>query len=126
MPAEMAERFLELGAQGNELAILQFAADEKISEIAEEAVSHAFYWSQPRANGQFFEFVRGHDDGRMWTFALLDSLWQQYNVSTSVDRLAQEPSPTPEDFDKMSDSEIDNLLTKTQQLRLKNQIRQKV
>jgi hypothetical protein len=43
LPDDLADKFLHLGAQGNELYILQVAAQEKISEIAEEAVAHAFY-----------------------------------------------------------------------------------
>jgi hypothetical protein len=54
LPDDLADKFLQLGAQGNELYILQFAAREEISEIAEEAVAHAFYWSNPKASKTFF------------------------------------------------------------------------
>jgi hypothetical protein len=35
----------------------------------------------------------------MWTFALLDSLWQQYTVGSSINRLTQEDPPTAEELD---------------------------
>jgi hypothetical protein len=123
LPDEVAEKFLTLGAQGDELAILRLAADQQISEIAEEAVSHAFWWSTPRATEQFFNFVRENDGGRTWTFALLDSLWAQYNVSNSIKRLAEPQSPTVEDLDSMSDEEIERTLTEARRLRARNQIR---
>ena len=123
LPNDLADKFLELGAQGNELLIVQFAADEKISEIAEEAVAHAFYFSTPRASENFFDWVRANDGGRMWTFALLDSLWNQFNLNASIDRLGAEPQPTAEDLDAMSDGEIEKTLTEVRKLRAKNQIR---
>jgi hypothetical protein len=121
LPDELAERFLQIGATGDDLAILRFAADENISSIAEEAVAHCFYWSNPRATGEFFDWVRANDDGRMWTFALLDSLWQQYTVSSSINRLTQEDAPTAEELDGLSDEQVSDLLTRTR--RLKNQVR---
>jgi hypothetical protein len=123
LPDELAEKFLELGAQGNELQIIQFAADEKISELAEEAVSHAFWWSTPRATEQFFDFVRSTDDGRTWTFALLDSLWNQYNVSSAINRISAEPTPTTEDLEAMSDTEIEETLAEARRLRARNRVR---
>jgi hypothetical protein len=57
----------------------------------------------------------------MWTFALLDSLWNQFNLNASIDRLGAEPQPTAEDFDTMSDEQISDLLTRTR--RLRNQTR---
>jgi len=121
LPDELAERFLQIGATGDDLGILRFAADENISSIAEEAVAHCFYWSNPRATGEFFDWVRANDDGRMWTFALLDSLWQQYTVSSSINRLTQEDPPTAEELDGLSDEQVSDLLTRTR--RLKNQVR---
>jgi hypothetical protein len=59
----------------------------------------------------------------MWTFALLDSLWQRYIVTASIDRLGAEPQPTPEDLDAMSDQEIEETLTEARKLRARNQIR---
>jgi hypothetical protein len=123
LPDELADKFLELGARGSELMILQFAADEKISEIAEEAVAHSFYFSTPRASENFFDWVRANDGGRMWTFALLDSLWNQFNLNASIDRLGAEPPPTAEDFDAMSDEDIEKTLTEARKLRARNQIR---
>src|ERR1700688_204571 len=81
LPDELAESFLQTGATGDDLAILRFAADENISSIAEEAVAHCFYWSNPRASDKFFDWVRANDDGRMWTFALLDYLWNRYRLA---------------------------------------------
>jgi hypothetical protein len=75
----------------------------------------------PRATENFFDWVRANDDGRMWTFALLDSLWQQYTVSSSINRLTQEDSPTAEELDGLSDEQVSDLLTRTR--RLKNQAR---
>jgi hypothetical protein len=83
----MADKFLALGAVGNEFAIQQFAASEQVSSIVEEACAHAFYWNNPRATNQFFDFGRARDKNRLWTFSLLDTFWQQYNVTTSIDRL---------------------------------------
>lgn len=123
LPDELAEKFLDLGAQGDELAILRFAADEQISEIAEEAVSYSFWWSTPRATEQFFDFVRVNDDGRTWTFALLDSLWNQYNVSASINRISVEPTPTTEDLEAMSDTEIEETLAEARRLRARNRVR---
>jgi hypothetical protein len=123
LPDDLAEKFLELGAQGNELMILQFAADERVSELAEEAVAHSFYFSTPRASENFFDWVRANDGGRMWTFALLDSLWNQFNLNASIDRLRAEPQPTPEDLDALSDKEIEETLTEARKLRARNQIR---
>ena len=63
------------GAAGDEVAILNFAADEKISEIVEEAVANVYYFNNIRADEAFFDWVRLHDDGRMWTLTLLDVLF---------------------------------------------------
>src|ERR1700732_3565176 len=49
LPEDLANRFLELGAAGDELGIQKFAADEKISEIVEEAVAYTFFWTNQRA-----------------------------------------------------------------------------
>ena len=119
LPENLAARLLELGSAGDDLGIQQFAADERISEIAKEAVAFCFYWNNPRANEEFFNWARANDDGRMWTFALLDSLWNRYNVAASVDRLAQEPQPTPEELEQLSDTEIESLLAESRRLRAK-------
>ena len=73
LPDEMADKFLNLGAAGDEFAIQQFAADEKISAVIEEAISYCWYWANTKAKGDFFDYVRLHDDGRLWSFTLLDS-----------------------------------------------------
>jgi hypothetical protein len=52
---------------------------------------------------------------------LLDSLWQQYTVSSSIDRLTQEDAPTAEELDNLSDEQVSDLLTRTRHL--KNQAR---
>lgn len=90
----MADKFLSLGAAGDEFAIQQFATDEKISAVIEEAVSYCWYWANPKAKGDFFDYVRLHDDGRLWSFLLLDSLWNQYQTGSAIERLAQEDPPT--------------------------------
>jgi hypothetical protein len=71
LPEDLSDRFLQLGAAGDELAILNFAADEKISEIVEEAVANVYYFNNIRSDENFFDWVRAHDDGRMWTLTLL-------------------------------------------------------
>jgi hypothetical protein len=121
LPDEMADKFLSLGATGDEFAIQQFAADEKISSVIEEAISYCWYWANTKAKGDFFDYVRKHDDGRLWSFLLLDSLWNQYQTSSAIDRLAQEDPPTPEELDGLSDEQVSDLLTRTR--RLKNQER---
>lgn len=123
MPEDLAARFLELGAAGDELGIQQFASDEKISEIVEEAVAYAFYWNNPRATEEFFDWVRNNDGGRLWSFALLDECWNRYNVTAAVDRLKAEPQPTAEDLEPMSDEEIENTLAEARKLRARNQVR---
>jgi hypothetical protein len=121
LPDELAESFLQTGATGDDLAILRFAADETISSIAEEAVAHCFYWSNPRASEKFFDWVRANDDGRMWTFALLDYLWNRYQAGSAIERLAKEDPPTAEGLENLSDEQVSDLLTRTR--RLKNQVR---
>jgi hypothetical protein len=112
------DRFYSLGAAGDEFAIQQFAADEKISAVIEEAISYCWYWANTKAKGDFFDYVRGHDDGRLWSFLLLDSLWNQYQTGSAIERLAQENPPTAEELDNLSDEQV---LTRTR--RLKNQAR---
>ncbi len=68
-----------------------------MSGIAEEAVACTFYWNNPRATEEFFEWVRARDNGRMWTFALLDSLWSQFQTGNAIHRLGQQDEPTRED-----------------------------
>jgi hypothetical protein len=123
LPEDLANRFLELGVAGDDLGIQKFASDEKVSEIIEEGVAYTFYWNNPRATEDFFEYARSNDGGWLWTFALLDSLYQRYSVTASLDRLAQEPQATAEDLDQLPDEEIEKLLTESRRLRAKNQIR---
>jgi hypothetical protein len=123
LPENLANRFLELGAAGDDLGIQTFAAAAKVSEIIEEGVAHCFYWSCPRANESFFTFVRDNDDGRLWTFNLLDHLWTRYNLASSIDKLDSQAAPTAEDLDAMSDGEIERTLTEARKLRARNQIR---
>ena len=123
LPENLAEKFLQIGATGDDLAILRFVTDADVSAILEEASAHVFYWSNHRANEAFFDWVRANDDGRTWSLAFLEHCWNQYNLDTSIDRLGNEPPPTPEDFEPMSDSEIEKLLTDTRRLRAKNLIR---
>ena len=82
-----------------------------------------FYWSNPRATESFFDFVRANDDGRIWNFGLLENLWNRYNLASSLDKLDSQAAPTPEDFDAMSDEEIEKTLTEARKLRARNQIR---
>jgi hypothetical protein len=123
LPDDLANRFLELGEAGDELGIQKFASDEKISEIVEEGVAHCYFWSNPRANESFFSFVRESDDGRLWTFSLLDNLWARYNFASSIDKLDSQAPPTAEELDQLSDEEIERRLTEARKLRAKNQIR---
>jgi hypothetical protein len=117
LPEDLADRFLQLGAAGDEQAILNFASDEKISEIVEEAVANVYYFANPRCTEDFFDYVRGNDGGRLWTFALLDTLWQRYQLSNTLDNLAPQAAPTAEDLDQMSDAEIESTLLAARKLR---------
>jgi hypothetical protein len=74
-----------------------------------------------KAKGDFFDYVRLHDDGRLWSFLLLDSLWNQYQTGSAIERLAQEDLPTTEALDNLSDEQVSDLLSRTR--RLKNQAR---
>ncbi len=47
LPEYLANEFLELGSAGDELGIQKFGADERISEIAEEAVANCFFGASP-------------------------------------------------------------------------------
>jgi hypothetical protein len=95
----------------------------QISSLAEDGVANSYYWSNPRATVQFFDFVRANDEGRLWTFTLLDSLWLRYNRSAGIDRLGpQAPeAPTEAQLNELSDDGVADLLTRTR--RLKNQTR---
>ena len=120
LPDHLADEFLQLGAAGDDLAIQRFGADEKISEIAEEACAHVFYWNNPKASEDFFEYARAHDGGRTWVFPLLDSLWTQYQTRSAIDRL--DPNePTAEeivaDAENMTDEELAAMLTEARRLR---------
>jgi hypothetical protein len=48
---------------------------------------HAFHFSNPRCTEEFFDYVRAHDGNRTWTFALMDALWTQYQVTSAVNKL---------------------------------------
>ena len=117
LPEDLADRFVQLGAAGDELAIQNFAADEKISEIVEEAVANVYYFNNIRADGNFFDWVRQHDDGRMWTLTLLDTLFAKYSVATALDKLDAQDAPTLEDLDAMSDEEVERTLLESRKLR---------
>ena len=123
LPEDLANRFLELGAAGDDLGIQTLASHEKISEIVEEGVAYAFYWNNTRATEEFFDWVRSNDGGRLWSFNLLDSLWNQYNVSASINRLGAEQRPTAEELDAMSDEEIEKTLNEARKIRAKSQVR---
>jgi hypothetical protein len=64
LPEDLSDRFLELGAAGDELAIQSLAANEKISEIAEEAVVETFRWNNIRVGDDFFDFVQANHGER--------------------------------------------------------------
>src|SRR4029077_3270239 len=117
LPEDLAERFCQLGAAGDELAIQRFAADEKISEIVEEAVANVYYFNNIRADGNFFDWVRQHDSGRTWTLPLLDALFARYSVATALDKLDAQPAPTTEELDQLSDAEIETTLLAARKLR---------
>ena len=121
---DLATEFLRLGEAGDR-GIQRFASNERISEIVEEGVAYTFYWNNPRANESFFSFVRETDDGRLWTFSLLDNLWKQFCVSSSLEKIteAQNLVATPGELDQLSDEEIERTLTEAKKLRAKNQIR---
>jgi hypothetical protein len=117
LPEDLSDRFLQLGAAGDELAILNFAADEKISEIVEEAVANVYYFNNVRADENFFDWVRAHDDGRTWTLTLLDVLFAKYSVETTLDKLDTQAAPTAEELDQLSDAEIESTLLAARKLR---------
>jgi len=116
LPDALADRFLQLGNKGDELSIVHFAADEKISEIAEEAVAYCFYWNNTRANDAFFTWVKANDDGRMWTFALLDTLWEQYQQGA----IGVQNQPSQKDVEReaesMSDAELASVIAEARKL----------
>jgi hypothetical protein len=56
----------------------------------------------------------------LWSFSLLDSLWNEYRTSSAINRLAQEDPPTAEELDNLSDEQVSDLLRTR---RLKNQVR---
>ena len=120
LPEYLADEFLQLGAAGNDLAIQRFGADEKISEIAEEACAHIFYWHNPRADESFFDYSRANDGGRTWTFPLLDSLWNQYQTRSAIDHLNPSEPTADEilaDAENMTDEELTATLTEARRLR---------
>lgn len=121
LPDNLAEKFLEIGATGSEFAVLQFVGNQDISEILEEGIAHCYFWSNPRADEAFFDFVRANDDGRIWNFGLLENLWTRFNTASAVDKLDPHDTPTPEEMDNLSDEQVSDLLTRTR--RLKNQAR---
>jgi hypothetical protein len=124
LPDDLAEKFLNLSASGDELMIHRLAADEKISAIIEDGVAHTFYWNNPRATEEFFDWVRVNDGGRIWTFSLLDSLWNQYQTSSAIDRLNPN-EPSAEEVvaaaESMSDEELEATLVAARQLRSRRQ-----
>jgi hypothetical protein len=124
LPEYLADEFLQLGAAGDELAIQKFGADKKISEIAEEACANVFYWNNPKATEDFFEYVRVHDGGRLWVFPLLDDLWNQYRVGSAVNKLARQGEPTAEEVvaaaENMTDEELAATFAEARKLRSRN------
>lgn len=120
LPDDLAEKFLELGAAGNELMIHRFAAEEHVSQIIEDGVAHTFYWNNPRATKDFFDWVRASDGGRIWTFALLDSLWNQYQTGSAINHLNPGEPTVDEilaDAENMTDEELAATLTEARRLR---------
>jgi len=113
LPAQLAEKFLSLGRQaeitGNDLPIHHFAADEKISEIAEEAGIRTFVWSNPEIGDDFLDFVNSNSNGRLLTFALLDSLWDRYKTGSAT----REPEPTRAEVMEMAEGMSDQELAAT-------------
>ena len=97
--------------------------NEDISTILEEGIAHCYFWSNPRADESFFDFVRANDDGRIWNFGLLENLWNRYNLASSLDKLDSQAAPTAEGLGQMSDEEIEKTLTEARKLRARNQIR---
>ena len=120
LPEYLADEFLQLGAAGDELAIQRFGADETISEIAEEACAHVFYWHNPRADESFFDYARANDGGRTWTFPLLDSFWNHYQTSSAINHLNPSEPTADEilaDAENMTDEELAATLTEARRLR---------
>jgi hypothetical protein len=120
LPEEIADRFLELGAAGDEMGIHALAAQERISQIAEEAVMNAFHFANPRCTEDFFDYVRSHDGNRTWTFNLLDNLWIQYQTSSAIDRLNPNEPTAKEivaDAERWSDDELAATLAEARKLR---------
>ena len=120
LPVYLADEFLRLGATGDALAIQRFGADKTISEIAEEACAHVFYWNNPSADEDFFEYARANDGGRTWTFPLFDFFWTHYQTRSAINHL--NPSePTAEeilaDAENMTDEELAATLTEARRLR---------
>jgi hypothetical protein len=107
------------------LSIVKFAADERISEIAEEAVAYCSYWHNPRMNEKFFTWAKANDDGRMWTFALLDSLWNEYQTGNAINQLDRQPEITQADVVEMAEGMSDEALAATiaEARKLRNQSR---
>jgi hypothetical protein len=121
LPEDIADRFLELGAAGDEMGIHALAAQEVISQIAEEAVMNAFHFANPRCTEEFFDYVRSHDGNRTWTFNLLDNLWLRYQAGSAINHLAHEEQPSAaevvEAAELMSDEELQATLVAARKLR---------
>jgi hypothetical protein len=124
LPDDPSEEFLRIGSSGDDMAIFKFTSDEGVSEIVQEGIACVFHWTHVGADEAFYDYVRSHDDGKIWNFPLLESLWRKYNVSASLGKITQaEPTPTAEDLEAMSDEEIDKTLTEARRLRARNQVR---
>ena len=120
VPGDLADQFLQLGADGNSLGIQTLAAQEDISAVAEEGVMNAFHWANPRCTEDFFDYVRVNDGDRVWTFALLDSLWNQYQLGNAIHSLDRN-EPTTEEVvaaaEAMSDEDLAATLAEARKLR---------
>jgi hypothetical protein len=121
LPDNLAEEFLEIGATGDEFAVLQFVGNKDTSAVLEERIAHCYSWSNLRADESFADFVRANDDSRIWNFGLLENLWNRYNLASSLDKLDSQAAPMAEDLGQMSDEEIEKTLTEARKVRAGNQ-----
>ena len=107
LPDDLAEEFLRIGASGDDMAIFNFTSDEGVSEIVQEGVACVFHWTHVGADEAFFDYVRAHDDGKIWNFPLLETLLTRYQVASSVEKLDAQDAPTDEELEQLSDEEIE-------------------
>ncbi len=86
-------------------------------------ISNSGHFNVERASEEFFAWLRDNDGGRLWSFPLLDSSFAKYQIAATVNKLDAQDAPTAEDFDQMSDEEIEKTLTEARKLRARNQLR---